>query len=1225
MKTTSLCAAVLFLLLAACASLKERSIEPSTEAPKKKITAAVYLAGGLGNSSNYQNKLTVFQKVLASAGDSTAVLFLGDNLLPVKDPGSDQQIAGQSSALKDYKGKAWFLPGDYEWKYKDNNKMAAIQTELSVSSGNRKIYRPENGCPLSSVSVNENLQVIFIDSEWYLSDWDEIKGINQQCPDIKTRRRFIDELENIIKDNAFKNIIIAIHHPIFSNGKHGGKYSAADHLKPFPVAGSVSISLKKLGGIDSQDNSSKRYRELISEVAALSKLSDRITIVSGHEQSMQYLEGGGIHQVISGSLGGSQAVNLSKGTVNALGGNLEYHGVYGTSQNGYAKLNYYDDGSSTVEFFSADGNMLYRHGILKPLPILKHTEISDKAHKLPSSFKAQILSDKETDKSGFYKFLWGKHYRYYYSLPVTAKTALLDTLYGGLHIIKEGGGHQSQSIRLEGQDGKQYIMRSLRKDAMKFLRFKIKGSAFDSGAYENTAAENLVEDFFTTAHPYVQLSEGILAQAALINHTNTNLYYFPQQQALGGLSDKYGDALYFVQQRPSSANRFFEGFQFATEHKELPIKEFVSTTEVFEKLRLTDQYSVDQRQYVRSRIFDMLLGDWDRHEDQWRWAYRETGKNQGVFSPIPRDRDAAFSKFDGVALGIIKRRVPETRFWQTYDGDLHDVKWFNSEAYMLDKIFLSKAGKNMWQEEARSIRQKLNAAVIDQAFKTLPPEVQDSTLDSIKSKLKQRLSNLEKIAVRYGEFIGKQIVVYGTEQDDVINIIRTGDGKTQISIYTASNNKLQYSNTFNTEDTEEILLYGLNGDDRFTVSGEGRKEIMLRMIGGYGTDHYTISDASKTRVYDYDYEQNIFAEKKPAKKQLSSIYETNNLHFRFFSPNNNVLLPSLGYATDDGFFLGFKDIYTNKGFNGSPYRQQHKFYGHYYFSYQSVEAGYNGIFANVFPKVDFFADAYYTDDHFSNNFFGYGNQTLNNDDVLGKDYNRARTRQGKLNAGLSYKSFKLAATFESYKVQQTPDRYFSTANFNPSVFENQNYLGSEISFNYRNRDAEDFPTSGLYSNFTAGWKTNIEKGGTDFGYIDGKVGFDQKLTSKGNLVVQSTIAAKILFGEGYNFYQSASIGGDNGLRGYRNERFSGGSYLYDSSNLKLRIRRFRTSFIPFDFGIYGGFDCGRVWADEESSHKWHTSQGGGLWIGGLSMSSLQAGFFNSDEGNIVFIGLNFKY
>jgi hypothetical protein len=35
------------------------------------------------------------------------------------------------------------------------------------------------------------------------------------------------------------------------------------------------------------------------------------------------------------------------------------------------------------------------------------------------------------------------------------------------------------------------------------------------------------------------------------------------------------------------------------------------------------------------------------------------------------------------------------------------------------------------------------------------------------------------------------------------------------------------------------------------------------------------------------------------------------------------------------------------------------------------------------------------------------------------------------------------------------------------------------------------------------------------------------------------------------------------------------------------------------YGIFAGFDYGRVWLDGEASNKWHQSVGGGIWLNGL--------------------------
>ena len=72
---------------------------------------------------------------------------------------------------------------------------------------------------------------------------------------------------------------------------------------------------------------------------------------------------------------------------------------------------------------------------------------------LPESFpqevEVSIYSKEETDVTGFFESVWGDHYRDVYSTRIKAKVATLDTLYGGLDVVRKGGGHQTRSLRLK--------------------------------------------------------------------------------------------------------------------------------------------------------------------------------------------------------------------------------------------------------------------------------------------------------------------------------------------------------------------------------------------------------------------------------------------------------------------------------------------------------------------------------------------------------------------------------------------------------------------------------------------------------------------------------------------------------------------------------------------------------------------------------------------------------
>ena len=74
-----------------------------------------------------------------------------------------------------------------------------------------------------------------------------------------------------------------------------------------------------------------------------------------------------------------------------------------------------------------------------------------------------------------------------------------------------------------------------------------------------------------------------------------------------------------------------------------------------------DNY-VDQQWVLKSRLFDLYIGDWDRHDDQWRWArFNVKGKGK-MYRPIPRDRDNAFFINQGLIMSIVK--TPFFLMWQ---------------------------------------------------------------------------------------------------------------------------------------------------------------------------------------------------------------------------------------------------------------------------------------------------------------------------------------------------------------------------------------------------------------------------------------------------------------------------------------------------------------------------------------------------------------------------------
>ena len=313
-----------------------------------------------------------------------------------------------------------------------------------------------------------------------------------------------------------------------------------------------------------------------------------------------------------------------------------------------------------------------------------------------------------------------------------------------------------------------------------------------------------------------------MSEAVNVLHTTPKLYYVPKQPALKEYNDTYGDQLYMIVERPAKE---FDGATFNYPD------DIESTDDLLEKLRDDEENVVDEHTYIRARMFDMLIGDWDRHNDQWRWAEYENKDGQHVFEPIPRDRDQVFTNFDGTVLDMVRTLFGPARQFQVYDDKLSDIKWFNNAGIKLDRAIVKNATRDDWVTQAQYIKEHLSDEIIDEAFNDLPVEVRSGpSIDEIKKKLKGRKENLVDIANEFYDYFAKLQTITGTDKDDYFEIIR-GDNSTQVKVWRIKDDKkadLMVDRTFNSKDTKELWIYGLDDSDVFEVSGKGKNEIFTR-------------------------------------------------------------------------------------------------------------------------------------------------------------------------------------------------------------------------------------------------------------------------------------------------------------------------------------------------------------------------------------------------------------
>lgn len=1192
---------------------------------EKKPLHRFYLVGDAGYASqpHTQEVLSIISERLKGEGKNTTLFYLGDNIyphgMPVKKDAkgrkeAEASLEAQIALAKIFKGNTLFIPGNHDW-YNGYEGLREQEKFVKDRLG-KDVFLPGKGCGITDIEINDNLTLIAIDSEWYIEDWDDYPTINDDCS-IKTREDLFTELEDLLNKNQNKVIVLAIHHPVMSNGAHGGQFSARKQLFPInpkiplPVLGSVINVARVSSGYSTQDIQSRIYITLSKRVKALVQGRENVIIVSGHDHNLQYINNEGIHQIISGAGSKEEAAKA------VFQNDFSYGGA------GYAILDINTNGTGDVSYFSTkngkEEKLFERKMLIKPEPVIKKYPTT-----FPPTVTTSVYTPEMVDKSGFHKFLFGNHYREYYATPIKAKTVLLDTLYGGLKPIKTGGGHQTNSLRLADKDGKEYAMRAVKKSATRFLQAVAFKNQYIGDALDNTFADHFLMDFYTTAHPYLPATTAKLAGSAGIPHTHPQLLYVPKQNALGAFNDDFGDALYVIEEHVHKEQKDLPSFGKADDIDDTP--------KLLKNLRKDPKYSIDEKAYIRARLFDILIGDWDRHGDQWKWAVHKQGDSI-VYKPIPKDHDQAFPKYDGALMSILMN-IPALRQMKTYKNDIRNVKWLNKVAYPLDLALITKAAEQDWIDEAEHLQKSITPEAIDRAFAGLPAEVKNETIAGIRSMLLSRKDKLKDIALRYRDVLLETVLVTGTDKKERFVITRLPEGETKIEVFSVKDGKekLIHSQSYNRNKTKEIWVYGLDDDDLFEVKGKaGRKPIRLKLLGGQNHDSYSIEDGKKVKLYDFKSKENTYTGKGSASLILTDDYETNAYDYKKPAYDVPAGYPSIGFNPDDGVKLGGVFNYTINNFNRRPYSQKHSVKAHYYFATSGFEFGYRGNFMNVAQRWNFAIDATYTSPNFSISYFGLGNETPNFDDDLGRNYNRVKLQVFKVAPAFFSESrngsfTQIQASFETVEIGGPDNRFVNQPGIAEQyLFEHRQFAGANATYRFENYDNKSLPALGMNFFLNAGWKTSLDELESNFPHTEAGVTIIYKITPDDKLVASTTVNGKVLFNDNFEFYQGATLGGDIGLRAYRRERFTGRSAFFHSTDVRYSIGTFKNAFVPVTYGVFGGYDYGRVWIKNDKSEKWHQSVGGGIFINAVSALTARAFYFVGSDGGRFAAGLSFGF
>jgi hypothetical protein len=632
---------------------------------------------------------------------------------------------------------------------------------------------------------------------------------------------------------------------------------------------------------------------------------------------------------------------------------------------------------------------------------------------------------------------------------------------------------------------------------------------------------------------------------------------------------------------------------------------------------------VDQIGFVKARLFDIFLGDWGRHEDQWRWAKFDSG-NYTIYKPIPRDRDQAYTKFDGM-IPHIATSSEDLEHLRSFDYKIKNIKKYNFPARYLDRQLTNEVPEQTWINLAEGLKASLTDAVIEQAIHQLPPELYAISGDDITNKLKTRRNDLVEYAKKYYKFLNEEVEIVGTKQADYFDVQRMDEEQTKINIYAINNNGQReatpyFSRTFKRDDTKEIRLFGLEGDDVYNIAGDTKKAIDVRIIGSKGND--SLNDQSHVRTGGrntkfYDNKLHTINEAGEVKVFTSSDTALNTFNYKRFKSNSGYAIKSPSYSNMDEVFFSLGYSYTKQHWRKMPFVWQQTAKLNYSIMQNSFSADYYGFFNQLIGKWSLVLSGRYDQEN-QYNYFGSGNETeqLNRT----RRYYRLQTDEALASIGLNRmfnesNSITFSAFYNTVKVLNDKKKFVSEVlpTSDPTLFNRKNFGGLQAEYLFNKTNHRIVPTKGLVFSALAAYTQNLKLSDRAFTHYAGSATAYLPLTPKFSFAIRA--GASTVNGD-TEFYQESWLGGGQNLKGFRRQRFYGKSAFYNSNELRW-ITNINGGLLKGKFGLIGFVDEGRVWKKGEVSDLWHIGYGGGIMLAPLNRIAITVFYGLSEDDGLI--------
>ncbi|MCF0049062.1 outer membrane protein assembly factor [Dyadobacter sp. LJ53] len=1132
-----------------------------------------------GNTADLKDPDQLFEIIREHTRNNpdTVIWVLNGDVFP--ESYTDEQILtwkSKANGLLDSNAKLFILlnQGDRDWMDSGEGgwkKIRSLEKLLSQAGHPRFQVFLNQGCPGPWTVSFPNLEVVVINSQWWNHPFEKPLPTSDACT-IADTDNFIEELEGILDETKTKNVLVLSHLPLVSSGNYGGRFPVSAYLLPPKVAFRQHVGTSK--DIVNQAFDPFRYR-----LANVLRDYTSIVFASGHEFNHSISKAENNFYVNSGALASSGFVAKSK------------RALLASSDPGVIELTYSRDGQVSFTSLKLNGNTLSASmaGALLNATTETFAGAGNVKPQVPDQSSIKVAAGPEYASSWFKRLWFGQHYRFSWTTPVQVPYLNFDTTSQGLLITGKGGGRQTTSLKLSAGNGKEYVFRSVNKDPYRALGFELRG----------TVVADVLKDQTSTQQPYGAMAVAPLMDKIGVLHATPKLFVLPDDPRLGDFQAGYAGLFGMLEERPNDKIEKDKVFGGA--------KDIEKSFKMFAKLYHDHDNYINKEEFGRARMFDLWIGDWSKHEDNWKWAGFKDKRGE-VFRPIPRDRDHAFSRWDGIIPWIADREwgVPNG---ENFDKKIHGLRSLMWQARHLDRFAGSELTQADWVNAARQIQQSITETDIENAVRNMPAEIYQRDGKEIERKLKVRIKDLETYAGQYYALLAKEVDVVGSNKKEFFKVTRHPDGSVEVTVSGIADNrkpdltKIFYHRKFFADETKEIRLFGLQDDDIFEVKGNAEKSILVRIISGGGDD--VISDQSvvsgkkkMTLLYDKSASTELEAgpELKNVRPKNAGLYEYNRNAFKY---NTYLPVALFTYSPFIGVAFHAGVTFTKQSFSKPDFSAKHAFRasvsmkGNYDFNY-------NNQFRQLVGNWDGISGIGISRPLNYNYFFGVGNDT-ENDPGRSSNYYRAQYNSISAFAGLTRTFWKksIAEVTSHYEMNEGIQRNDSYLGDHPEIFgvEKLNLFSIKGTFKLDFRDRVALPERGFLFAVTqqAG---HISKSNNALFSIS-EVEIEQYLST----YLKNPLTLGLRLGGGFSegdipFYKKLSLGQLDGLRGYKRNRFTGRARAFINTELRYQLVQTRNTFVPLKIGVRGFYDIGQVWSagEKDAAKYWHKGYGGGFYI-----------------------------